>query len=187
QIRPFCCDFLKFCFAKFDVGVWSSRTKKNVDSVINFIMPDKKQELLFCWDQSHCTETGFNTVENDCKPLVFKELKKLWDKHEPNLPWEKGEYNESNTLLLDDSPYKALLNPPNTAIFPNSYDFQNLMDNSLGPGGDLRMYLERLATAENIQNYIQQNPFGQRAVTSKNPSWVYYLKVISANKFCLAT
>ncbi|PIA63145.1 hypothetical protein AQUCO_00200875v1 [Aquilegia coerulea] len=186
-IRPFCHDFLKFCFAKFNVGVWSSRTKKNVDSVVNFIMADKKHELLFCWDQSHCTETGFNTVENDRKPLVFKELKKLWDKHEPNLPWEKGEYNESNTLLLDDSPYKALLNPPNTAIFPHSYDYQNLKDNSLGPGGDLRMYLESLATANNIQNYIQQNPFGQRAVTSSNPSWVYYFKVISANKFCLST
>ena len=43
--------------------------------------------------------------------MLLKELRKLWDKHEPNLPWEKGDYDESNTLLLDDSPYKALLNP----------------------------------------------------------------------------
>lgn len=65
----------------------------------------------FIQDQSHCTETGFNTVENRDKPLLLKELKKLWEKHEVNLPWEKGDYNESNTLLLDDSPYKALRNP----------------------------------------------------------------------------
>lgn len=62
-------------------------------------------------DQSHCTVTKFATIENRNKPLVLKELRKLWDKLEPNLPWEKGVYNDSNTLLLDDSPYKALRNP----------------------------------------------------------------------------
>ncbi|KAL6977635.1 hypothetical protein U1Q18_026426 [Sarracenia purpurea var. burkii] len=43
--------------------------------------------------------------------MLLKELKELWEKHEPDLPWEKGEFNASNTLLLDDSPYKALCNP----------------------------------------------------------------------------
>lgn len=62
-------------------------------------------------DQSHCTSSGFKTIENRNKPLFLKELKKIWDKEEPNLPWEKGEYTASNTLLLDDSPYKALRNP----------------------------------------------------------------------------
>lgn len=62
-------------------------------------------------DQSHCTTTRFNTIENDKKPLVLKELEKIWENLEPNLPWKKGDYNASNTLLLDDSPYKALRNP----------------------------------------------------------------------------
>jgi len=65
-------------------------------------------------DLSHCTETHFKTLENKHKKVVFKDLRKLWDKLDPNLPWEKGYYNESNTLLLDDSPYKALLNPVNS-------------------------------------------------------------------------
>ena len=62
-------------------------------------------------DQSHCTRTGVNTIENKRKPLVLKELRKVWEKVEPGLPFEKGEYDETNTLLLDDSPYKALRNP----------------------------------------------------------------------------
>lgn len=62
-------------------------------------------------DQSHCTMTGFKTIENRSKPLVLKELKKLWEKLEPGLPWEMGDYDQTNTLLLDDSPYKALRNP----------------------------------------------------------------------------
>ncbi|KAF9616875.1 hypothetical protein IFM89_032837 [Coptis chinensis] len=94
------------------------------------------------------------TIENNAKPLMLKQLVKLWDKDDPNLPWEKREYNESNSLLVDDSPYKALLNPAHTAIFLTSFDFCNKNDNLLGHGGDIRMYLERLATSENVQKYI---------------------------------
>ncbi|GMQ10963.1 hypothetical protein CsSME_00053761 [Camellia sinensis var. sinensis] len=178
--RPFCDDFLQFCFERFCVGVWSSRTKKNVESVIGFLMGNFKHNLLFCWNQSHCTRTGFYTVENKEKPLVLKEIKKLWEKRDRNLPWKRGEYNESNTLLLDDSPYKALCNPPHTAIFPHSYQYKNVKDNSLGPGGDLRVYLEGLAMADNVRKYVELNPFGQRPITKTNLSWEYYLKVISS-------
>jgi len=59
---------------------------------------------------SYCTVTGCNTIEKKGKPLVLKELKKLWNKEDPDLPWEQGEFSPSNTLLVDDSPYKALCN-----------------------------------------------------------------------------
>lgn len=62
-------------------------------------------------DMDHSTKTGFNTLENRHKPLVCKDLRKIWEEGDPSWPWKKGDYNESNTLLLDDSPYKALLNP----------------------------------------------------------------------------
>ncbi|XP_057460017.1 uncharacterized protein LOC130750431 [Actinidia eriantha] len=176
--RPFCDDFLQFCFERFHVAVWSSRTKRNVESVLEFLMGKSKHNLLFCWDQSHCTDTGFNTVENREKPLLLKELNKIWEKHDPDLPWEAGDYNKSNTLLLDDSPYKALRNPPNTAIFPHSYQYKDVNDNSLGPGGDLRVYLEGLALADDVQKYVELNPFGQRPITKTNLSWSFYLKII---------
>lgn len=56
-------------------------------------------------------------MENKEKPLLLKELKKLWDKCDPELPWERGEFNETNTLLLDDSPYKSLRNPVSLSNF----------------------------------------------------------------------
>ncbi|XP_028753805.1 uncharacterized protein LOC114713342 isoform X2 [Neltuma alba] len=178
--RPFCDDFLNFCFDKFHVGVWSSRHKNNVDAAIQFLMGKSASKLLFCWNQSHCTMTAFSTVENRDKPLVLKELRKLWEKLEPGLPWDKGEFNESNTLLLDDSPHKALVNPMNTAIFPYSYRYRDLRDSSLGPGGDLRTYLEGLAMAEDVREYVASNPFGQRPIREANPSWRYYRKVIDS-------
>ncbi|XP_059645549.1 uncharacterized protein LOC132287079 isoform X2 [Cornus florida] len=178
--RPFCYDFLKFCFEKFDVGIWSSRTKKVIDRVVDYLLGDLKHKLLFCWDLSHSTVTQFKTLENRHKPLVFKELRKVWEKYDSNLPWKKGDYNESNTLLLDDSPYKALLNPMHTAIFPYSYYFIDRSDNSLGPGGDLRVYLENLVAAENIQKYVEHHPFGKNAINDRSPSWGFYNTVISS-------
>ncbi|XP_020233079.1 uncharacterized protein LOC109813331 isoform X1 [Cajanus cajan] len=180
--RPFCDDFLQFCFDRFHVGVWSSRAKRNVDEAIAFLMGKSASKLLFCWNQSHCTRTRFTTVENKEKPLVLKELRKLWEKEDPDLPWEKGEFNESNTLLLDDSPYKALMNPKHTAIFPCSYRYYHTRDSELGSGGDLRVYLEGLVKAENVQKHVAENPFGQRPIRETNPSWRYYSKVIDAVK-----
>ncbi|KAL6552587.1 hypothetical protein OROHE_007951 [Orobanche hederae] len=157
------------------------RTKRNMEPILDFLLGNDKCKLLFCWDQSHCTNTGFTTVEKRHKPLLLKKLKKLWDKCEPDLPWERGVYNESNTLLLDDTPSKALSNPQYNAVFPCTYRFRNVRDNSLGPGGDLRVYLDGLATAEHVQEYVKQNPFGQRSITEKNLSWGFYRKVIEAS------
>lgn len=52
-----------------------------------------------------------NTLENKHKCLVLKDLRKIWENDGPNKSWVKGSFNESNTLLVDDSPYKALVNP----------------------------------------------------------------------------
>ncbi|PNX88545.1 NLI interacting factor-like phosphatase [Trifolium pratense] len=128
---------------------------------------------------------GFKTLENKRKPLVFKDLRKIWDKYDPNLPWEKGYYNESNTLLLDDSPYKALLNPPYNSIFPHTFTYENQNDdNSLAAGGDLRQYLDELANAENVVKYVEEHPFGQEPITEKNEFWDFYLNVINSLSVC---
>ncbi|CAK7355727.1 unnamed protein product [Dovyalis caffra] len=106
------------------------------------------------------------------------DLRGLWEKDDAELPWDKGDYSESNTLLLDDSPYKALLNPAHTAIFPYPYHFQNRNDNSLGAGGDLRVYLEELAAADNVQEFVEHHPFGQQAISERSANWGFYLKAI---------
>ncbi|KAM0843718.1 hypothetical protein ACQ4PT_057523 [Festuca glaucescens] len=170
-------DFLRFCFQNFELGIWSSRMKVNVDAVLDILMKDLRRHLLFCWDASQCTTTNCATLENNSKPLVLKELKKLWNKEDPDLPWEQGEFSPSNTLLVDDSPYKALRNPPHTAIFPQPYSYHMEEDESLGPGGDLRVYLENIAAADDVQRYVQEHPFGQPSITESDPHWNFYAKI----------
>ncbi|KAM0982807.1 hypothetical protein ACFX2A_015966 [Malus domestica] len=176
--RPFYDSFLLFCFDYFNVAIWSSRNKKNVDEVVDYLLGISKKKLLFCWNQSHCTKTKFKTLDNEKKPLVLKELRKLWEKHDPDLPLARGEYNETNTLLVDDSPYKALCNPENTAIFPFPYHFKNRMDRSLGVGGNIRRYLEGLVYAPNVQEYVKHHRFGQGPITENAKSWEFYSQVL---------
>ncbi|KAL1223466.1 hypothetical protein V5N11_003524 [Cardamine amara subsp. amara] len=175
--RPYYEDFLKFCFDNFEVGIWSSRMKNNVERITEFLLGDMKSKLLFCWDMSYCVKTTQGSLENQYKKVVFKDLNRLWEKHDPKLPWNLGDYNETNTILLDDSPYKALLNPPYTAIFPHSYNHQNRTDTSLGNGGDLRLHLKKLVEAENVQDFIKNNPFGQEAITEASENWEFYREV----------
>ncbi|KAM7263950.1 hypothetical protein ACFE04_001633 [Oxalis oulophora] len=178
--RPHCDDFLRFCFERFNVGVWSSRTKWNLQKAVDELMGDFKHRLLFEWDRSHCTITKLGTIEKKDKPIVLKELKKLWDKCYPDLPWNEGDFNETNTLLVDDSPYKALRNPAHTAIFPHAFEHGNKEDAFLGPDSEFRVYLEKIAQAENVQKFLEQNPFGQPAITKAHPSWDFYLQVIES-------
>ncbi|CAH9084393.1 unnamed protein product [Cuscuta europaea] len=180
--RPFCEDFLHFCFERFDVGIWTSRAKADyLDQIVDYLLGNMKKKLLFVWDWSYCSRTGFMTPENRYKPLLCKELKKIWENDWPNQPSVKGYYNESNTLLVDDSPNKALLNPSHTAIFPHSYTESTMMnDQSLGPGGDLREYLEGLAGAEDVRTYVQDHPFGQKAIDYTHSNWKVYSGIIRA-------
>ncbi|KAK7244982.1 hypothetical protein RIF29_39811 [Crotalaria pallida] len=138
-------------FGIFEVGIWAS-----------------SKEL----DQDQCLDSGFFSLENKHKPLFFKELKKVWEKVKKG-----GPYSASNSLLIDDKPYKAFLNAPNTAIFPESYKMENKEDKILDPKGELCSYLEGLADANDVQSYVKENLFGQPAITSSHTDFDYYSKV----------
>ncbi|KAJ1386231.1 HAD superfamily [Sesbania bispinosa] len=112
-------------------------------------MGELKEKLVFCWNGSHCTHTDAYSLDDEHKKkkIVFKELRRIWEDNDSNHPWEEGTYNESNTLLLDDSPYKGLCNPG-------------------------------LANAEDMRDYIKENPFGQPPITETSKDWHYYLQVL---------
>ncbi|KAL5058226.1 hypothetical protein RYX36_029830 [Vicia faba] len=75
-------------------------------------------------DRLYCTKSTFHVPTRPDKKMVFKDLNKVWDQFRS--------FNAKNTLLVDDSPYKALLNPPHTTIFPHTYKFWHKTDNSIG-------------------------------------------------------
>ncbi|CAA3014690.1 Hypothetical predicted protein [Olea europaea subsp. europaea] len=177
--RPFCTDFMKFCFERFVVGLWSSARDHNIDGVLSCITgPGMRSKLAFVWSQDECTESGFYCLRKEEKPLFLKNLKDLWEKKYRSLPWEKGQYSSLNTLLVDDEPHTCLLNPPDTAIFPQPYKKPDLKDTLLGPNGELRGFLEGLTDADNVPTYVKKHRIGQLAITPSHPDWSYYAKVV---------
>ncbi|KAF5784148.1 putative FCP1 domain, HAD superfamily protein [Helianthus annuus] len=175
--RPYCVDFLKFCFERFHVGLWSSFKEQNLQGILDNVIGDLKNKLLFTWDQEQCTDSGFMCLEKQDKPLLLKELSHIWDKKYPNLPWSDGEYSASNTLLIT-YPEKAILNPLYTAIFPPSYDPESKKDDLLGPNGELRVFLAGLAEAEDVPTYVEDHPIGDPEIMPSHPDWDHYCKII---------
>ncbi|KAI3447508.1 hypothetical protein Pfo_004173 [Paulownia fortunei] len=172
--RPFCTEFLKFCFERFDVALWSSAREHNIEGVLSNITGGMRSKLLFIWGQEECTDSGFHCLHKEEKPLFLKEMKELWEKK-----YYKGQFSASNTLLIDDEPHTALLNPPNTAIFPQPYKKHDRLDTFLGPDGELRKYLNGLADADqDVPSYVKDNPFGQPAISPSHPDWNYYAKIV---------
>ncbi|XP_027349192.1 uncharacterized protein LOC113860861 [Abrus precatorius] len=167
--RPFSEEFMKFCLERFEVGIWSSAIGHNIDITLDYAIGALKKKMLFVWDQRRCTDTGFKSLEKSNKPLFFKELKKVFDNGTKG-----GPYSASNTLLIDDKPYKAFLNPPNTAIFPKSYDPDENADRVLDPKGALCLYLKGVAESHDIQSYVKNNPFGQPEISTDHPDWKFY-------------
>ncbi|KAI9153307.1 hypothetical protein LWI28_009254 [Acer negundo] len=150
-----------------------------MSNALDCIMVGLRSKVLFAWDQNQCTDSGFKTLENEFKPIFFKELEKIWDNKYYNLPSPVEQYSSKNTLLIDTNPYKALLNPPNTAVFPtDDYKANHVNDDALGPKGELRLYLEGLVDADDVPSYVKNHTFGQPAITSMHPDWVFYSNII---------
>ncbi|KZV48935.1 hypothetical protein F511_09531, partial [Dorcoceras hygrometricum] len=173
--RPFCTEFLKFCFERFEVGLWSSARGHNIDGVLNNITGGMRSKLLFVWSQAECSESGFYCLDKPYKPLFLKNLKSLWEMRYIT----RGQYSSSNTLLIDDEPHTCLLNPPNTDIFPDPYKKHDTTDAFLGPNGELRKFLGGLADADvDVPSYVKDHPIGKPAITSSHPDWEYYERLV---------
>lgn len=61
-------------------------------------------------------------MEKKNKPIFLKKLKKIWENN-----YYGGRFSESNTLLIDDEPHVALLNP----VSFNYFSLINLLIKSI--------------------------------------------------------
>lgn len=102
--RPHVESFLDWLLERFSVAIWSSAMQHNVEALIEWTLgKERRGRLAFEWDQSRCPQEKHPTHSH--KPLFLKPLQDVWTQYPT--------WNESNTLLVDDSPLKAKRNPPN--------------------------------------------------------------------------
>ncbi|MCO5590705.1 hypothetical protein L7F22_044680 [Adiantum nelumboides] len=157
QFRPGCIEFLCKAFSKFKVGIWSTMTHKNVTGVCNLLEQEAHQSLPFfmLWSKDSCYQQRGVCRPNKPRVLAdFKPLSHVWRFFEPYLGFH-------NTVLIDDSPYKACMNNPYSCIFPDTYEGcteDNYLTDVLWP------YLEKMRLSQNVQAYIANNPLGQQPI-----------------------
>jgi len=97
-------EFIDFLLANFDVAVWSSAWQKNVTLLCDHVFGDKRDQLIFEFDQTHCGVVKPHPTPGETKPLFIKNLDTVWREF-------PGVYTRENTLMIDDSPLKARENP----------------------------------------------------------------------------
>lgn len=107
--------------------VWSSSKPQTVDAICERLFPgDKADALVAQWGRD---KFGLTSVQYNSKLQVYKELHKVWKDHKvqsaypgnnptdsefpPNHRWD-----QSNTILIDDSKLKALSEPYNILEIP---------------------------------------------------------------------
>ncbi|MCO5558185.1 hypothetical protein L7F22_011764 [Adiantum nelumboides] len=147
--------FLRVLFQLFEVGVWSSMQEHNLKEMLVFLKRSYndagygESKFKFKLDQSHREgkwtkrrQFSFNVlfVKNFSSPLVKPYITHPLD-----------------TILVDDSPKKAVENPPHILLTISSYEGSNNNDVLLN---NVLPYLEGMYAYPGLASkFVQQNPY----------------------------
>ncbi|KAI7351068.1 hypothetical protein KC354_g12566 [Hortaea werneckii] len=155
--RPKVQEFLQYLLAKHKVMVWSSATPTNVELMCDKLFaPHQKDKLVGIWgrDKLHLSPTQYNQ-----KVQVYKRLRWAWTDHvvASSAPPSTGEWDQENTVLIDDSEEKAASEPYNLLKI-DEYE-GTAEQNELDVLGQVVEYIERLSRQSNVSAYMREHPF----------------------------
>ena len=158
---------------KHRVMVWSSARPHNVDKMIaKLFTPDQQKQLVAVWARD---TLGLTPEQYNQKVQVYKELQKVWfdarvsttySGHKVQIQGVKDDeqwkfaWDQSNTILIDDSWKKASSEPFNLVEideFENRPDQQN--DAELQR---VRAYISDAAKFMDVSSYMKRHPFRER-------------------------
>ena len=154
--RPHMRAFVQWCLYHFHVAIWSSATRENAELLSHFVFGENfRENTAFVWGQDQCRQTGLKHRHDRHKPVVLKELRRIWQDAELGRC-----FDHHNTLLIDDSAHKSCMNPAHTAIHPPAWTCDMQDDDMLGPGSVLTEFLQGLVCAGQVAPYVAQcDPF----------------------------
>ncbi|MCO5561647.1 hypothetical protein L7F22_015268 [Adiantum nelumboides] len=122
-VKPNASKFLDALLTRAQVALWSCMTQENLALDLSACFPRlNKQLFLDIIGQEGCREASFKLNEvakippcrDNTKPVFFKCLKDFWEHY--------TKFNFDNTLVVIDTLYKCLLNPPETWVCPASFE-----------------------------------------------------------------
>lgn len=139
--RPHLVDFKSFLFRNFSVIVYSSAMYKNVQRYVQSAFDVEQQSRLLAVYSRENMQMSSNDFKN--KVQTYKDLEMIWRKHK--------EYDQNNTILIDDSSTKAALQPFNLFLLSTWDDSKDdsMMIAIIG-------LLDEIKNCENVSNYFMK-------------------------------
>ena len=159
--RPYLKELLEYCLNNHHIMVWSSATPANVRSMSDHVFAGLQKQPIAIWDRSSLQLTNAQSKEN---VQVYKQLHWVWDDKEisrfhPNAS-SGGSWDQTNTILIDDSIEKAAAQPHNQLVVP---DYKKEMAEQEMETTKVLLkvieYLKEAAYYEDVSSFIYNLPF----------------------------
>jgi len=157
--RPNLAPFLEYVLANHTLMIWSSAQPENVRSVCQRLFsPQQQRQVLAEWGRDTLDLTRAQYKE---KVQVYKRLERIWqnDRIKESHPDADrgGMWDQSNTVLIDDSRLKAAAQPHNLLEIP---EFKNTPEQrGTDVLGQVVGYLEELRLQEDVSRFMRQRSF----------------------------
>ncbi|RKF83891.1 putative FCP1 homology domain-containing protein [Golovinomyces cichoracearum] len=156
--RPYSYEFLQQCTEEFRVVIWSSARPANVRKMCHLILPPEiRKKIVTIWarDKFDLSDEDYNL-----RVVCFKRLTKLWSDNTVSMSHPEylrgARWDQSNTILVDDSSEKARTEPFNLIQVPE------FLGDPHEPGRILAKvfeYLKQASMYSNMSSYLRQKPF----------------------------
>lgn len=149
--------FIEYLFSRFRVMVWSAARPNNVDMMCKQLFPGQSRKKLIAeWGRDRM---GLSPSDYNARTQVYKRLETVWDDRDIQachpLTNYGGRWDQTNTVLMDDSAEKGRSHPYNLIKVPE-FEGQKESEDVLRKVAE---YLDDLLIQEDVSAYIQKNPF----------------------------
>lgn len=155
--RPHLDEFLEYLFSNHVVMVWSSAKPGNVNRMCqNFFTEEQYQRVAAIWTRDNLRLSQQAYFANT---QVYKQLSWVWQDHSiqsKNLV-PGGYWDQSNTVLLDDSVEKSASEPYNLIRIEEFENRPDQANEDVLP--QVALYLDTLRAQQNVSAYIRTQPF----------------------------
>ena len=169
----------------FHVCIWSSMKKSTVNLVVEYLFAGLPAPAIVL-GQEDCTsfkDMWGNDVRNPLKPQSVLFLKSLQSKFWwPPISFASGSITStiSNTILVDDCPYKSACNPDECGLFPNPFTNNRVDDADMTKvllPFFVRMFNSPMSDA---RDFVLGRRFGQLPVRHND---AIKLAILKSNRF----
>ncbi|KAI1215048.1 HAD-like domain-containing protein [Annulohypoxylon truncatum] len=157
-MRPYAREFMSYCLRTFRVAIWSSARMKNITAMLNkFLTPQQREQLVAVWGREHF---GLSPKDDRNRVMCYKRLTKLWadaqiQSTHPDADLGKR-WDQTNTLLIDDSFEKGRSEPYNIVQIPEFHG-DPAEEGYVLP--QIHDYINECSRQMNISSYIKSSPF----------------------------